>query len=228
MIDLRCGDSLEILPTLEIGTDYAVITDPPYGIDYDASHTKYKNGIDRGVLSWDKEPYDPSPILALNLPTILWGGNCFASRLPDHPGWLCWDKAIRNGVNIRQADMELAWTNFIRRSRTFRHLWVGAYRDSESGIRNVHPCQKPVALMLWCLSLLPQAKVIIDPYMGSGSTGVACAKLGRSFIGIERDSHYFAIAEQRIRQAAEQTNFDFAPTNEAPCGKIKSSVSSLF
>jgi site-specific DNA-methyltransferase (adenine-specific) len=197
-VQLYLGDCREILPTLEAGSVDAVVTDPPYGISYDASHDKYKNGIGRRECTWDKEPFDPAPILALEVPTILWGGNCFSSRLPDHAGWLCWRKTVRNDADIRQADMELAWTNCVQRSRTFQHLWIGAYRDSESGIQNVHPTQKPIAVMIWCVKLLPGATKILDSYMGSGTTGVACIRTGRRFIGIEIDPGYFAIAVKRI------------------------------
>jgi len=183
-----------------------VITDPPYGISYDASHEKYKNGIAREAATWDVNPFDPAPILALGYPTIMWGGNCFSSRLPDHPGWLSWLKTVRNGADIRQADMELAWTNFIRRSQTFRHLWIGAYRDSESGMSNQHPTQKPIAVMRWCIEVAGHPNTILDPYMGSGTTGVACMQLGRRFIGIEIEPKYFDIAVERITNAQRQTS----------------------
>ena len=204
-VQLHLGDCLDILSTLEAGSVDAVVTDPPYGIAYDASHEKYKNGISRDAADWDIDPFDPSPILALGKPTIMWGGNCFALRLPDHAGWLCWVKTMRNDADIRQADMELAWTNCIRRPRTFRHLWVGAYRDSENGIRNVHPTQKPIRLMEWCIRLCTQpGDTILDPFMGSGTTGVAAVKTGRNFIGIEIDPGYFAIAQKRIEEAQMQ------------------------
>ena len=206
---LYCGDCRELLPTIE-GVD-AVVTDPPYGIGYDASHKKYKNGVMRDDATWDVEPFDPAAILELDVPTILWGGNCFASRLPDHPGWLCWRKAVRNGANIRQADMELAWTNCVNRSQTFQHLWVGAYRDSENGIRNDHPTQKPIAVMAWCLSLIPDARLVIDPFMGVGTTGVACVNLGREFIGIEIDPAFFEVACERIANAWESRPRLFEP-----------------
>ena len=195
---LYLGDCREILPTLQAD---AVVTDPPYGIGFDATHAKYKDGIERDEATWDAKPFDPTPILSLNLPSIIWGGNCFASRLPDFAGWLSWVKTARNDADIRQADMELAWTNCIRRSRTFRHLWIGAYRASESGRVNEHPTQKPQALMEWCIGLLPDAATVADLYMGSGTTGVACAKLGRKFIGVEIHEPYFRIACRRIADA---------------------------
>jgi site-specific DNA-methyltransferase (adenine-specific) len=160
-ITIYHGDCREILPTLP-KVDL-VLTDPPYGISYDASHSKYKNGIDRGDATWDKEPFNPAPILALNCPTIMWGGNCFASRLPDCPKWLAWIKTARDDAKIRQADMELAWTNCVSRSRVFHHLWIGAYKASESGIRNYHPTQKPIQLMEWCIELGGGGKLSSTP-----------------------------------------------------------------
>lgn len=197
---LYLGDCLEILPHIE-KVD-CVLTDPPYGISYDSSHSKYKNGIKRDEADWDEKPFDPTPIISLGLPTIMWGGNCFASRLPDNPGWLCWLKTARNGADIRQADMELAWTNCVNRSQTFRHLWIGAYRDSESGIQNQHPTQKPIAVMNWCLEFVEGA--VADFYMGSGTTGVACMQLGRRFVGVEIEERYFNIALERITNAQRQ------------------------
>jgi site-specific DNA-methyltransferase (adenine-specific) len=195
------GDCLEIMPQLP-KVDL-VLTDPPYGIGYDASHKKYKNGVSRDNAEWDVNPFDPSPIVALKAPSIIWGGNCFSSRLPDFSGWLCWVKTARNGAKVRQADMELAWTNCIRRPRVFRHLWIGAYRESESGIRNVHPTQKPVAVMLWCLSL-HNGGLVFDPFLGSGTTAVACERLGRRWIGIELEEKYCEIAARRIEDEAAQ------------------------
>ena len=210
---LYLGDALDIIPFLDDAD--AVLTDPPYGIKYDSSHTKYLNGISRDEANWDVEPFDPEPILKMELPSIIWGGNCFSSRLPDYPGWLSWVKTARNDVKIRQAEMELAWTNCIKRSRTFRHLWIGAFRASESGIKNVHPTQKPIVLMVWCLNLLPNYNIIIDPYMGSGTTGVACAKMGRKFIGIEIDPKYFDIACKRIKDAYRQGDMFIEPPKRA-------------
>ena len=216
---IYCGDCLEILPTLP-KVD-AIVTDPPYGIAYDASHDKYKNGIPRTDATWDVAPFDPTPIVATGLPIIMWGGNCFASRLPDHSGWLAWVKTARNDADIRQADMELAWTNCIRRPRTFRHLWIGAYRESESGIRNVHPTQKPIVVMQWCLSLLPDADLILDPFMGSGTTGVACIKLGRKFIGIELSREYCAMAVERMELELSQPCLPgLEPTQKAEQGTM--------
>ena len=212
-IQLHCCDCMELLPTMEAGAVDVVVSDPPYGISYDASHDKYKKGIARTEADWDVAPFDPRPILDMNLPTVLWGGNCFASRLPDHPGWLCWRKTVRNDAKIRQADMELAWTNCVRRSRTFQHLWIGAYRESESGVQNVHPTQKPIVVMAWCIGIVSnEGSTIFDPYMGSGTTGVACVRTGRRFIGIEKEREYFDVAVKRIKRELAQPRLPFVET----------------
>jgi len=214
---LYLGNCEDILP--EINCADAIVTDPPYGINYDSSHTKYKNGVSREIGDWDSKPFDPKPLLEMNLPSIIWGGNCFSSRLPDSTKWLCWVKTARNGANIRQSDMELAWTNCIGRSQVFRHLWIGAYKASESGERNVHPTQKPIEVMAWCINLLKKHLTILDPYMGSGTTGVASLNLGKKFIGIEYNQKYFDIACRRIKQVEHQGNL-FLQKHQSECEQL--------
>ena len=200
-ITIYHGDCREVLPTLE-RADF-LLTDPPYGIAYDASHSKYKNGIDRGEADWDREPFDPSHLIALDLPSVIWGGNCFSSRLPSSTAWIAWVKIQRQDADIRQSDMELAWTNCLGRSRVFFHLWIGAYRESESGVQNYHPTQKPEALMKWCIQQCRFDDIpllILDPYMGSGTTLRAAKDLGRRAIGIEIEEKYCEIAAKRLAQ----------------------------
>ena len=188
------GDCLEWLPPASL-----LLTDPPYGLDLDTTHKKYKDGIDRPAIVGDRGPFDPGHLLNYER-VILWGGNCYASRLPDFPGWLAWVKTARNGANIRQADMELAWTNFVRRPQVYRHLWIGAYKASESGQRNVHPSQKPVEVMKWCLSVDGGDGTVLDPYMGSGTTLVAAKDFNRQSIGIEIEERYCEVAANRCSQ----------------------------
>ena len=196
---LYLGDCLEILPTLE-KVD-AVITDPPYGIG--ANKMTLGNGkqkIERGALDWDAEP--PSPkffeLSGLAAPIqIYWGGNYFG--LPRARCWLVWDKCT--GANDF-ADCELAWTNLDMVVKKKVIPWVGANaKDTPS---REHPTQKPVELIAWCIGLAKSAQTILDPFMGSGTTGVACANLGRKFIGIEIEPKYFEIACERITNAYRQ------------------------
>ena len=202
------GDCREILPTLPKCD--LVLTDPPYGIDYDSSHSKYHNGIARAKVAGDAQPFDASHLPRLG-ECILWGGNCFFSSLPPSTRWLVWCKTMRDDANIRQADFEMAWTNCLRRSRIFHHLWIGAYKASESGVRAEHPTQKPIEVMAWCLNLKPDANLILDPYMGSGTTLRAAKNLGRRAIGIELDEKYCEIAARRMQQECLPLHVDIKP-----------------
>jgi DNA modification methylase len=217
---LMCGDSTkadDVARLMKGGKAALCLTDPPYGISYDASHSKYKNGISRPRIIGDDDLYNPNPILSLGINSIIWGGNCFASKLPDFSAWLIWVKTNRDNANIRQADAELAWTNCITRNRVFHHLWIGAYKKSESGERAKHPTQKPVALMKWCIELMPKAGLILDLYIGSGTTLIAAEKTGRICYGMEIDpkycdviikryADYVGISEESIRVTRENPN----------------------
>lgn len=211
---LLLGDCRSIVPTL---TDVdAIVADPPYGIAYSpgagGGGIRSKNGkryekqfVGKKLVIADDEPFDPRFLLQVGVPTILWCGNHYASRLPDSSAWLIWDK--RRGTSVNDfADCEMAWTNLKSPARVLPHLWNGMLRDSERGVPRVHPTQKAIAVMEWCLTFVPTSKTILDPFMGSGTTGVACVNLGRSFIGIELDPGYFDIAVKRITDAHRQAD----------------------
>lgn len=194
----RCED---VLPTLDRASVDAVIADPPYGMKHpcnfgERGRSNLAQCNDYPDVEGDATPFDPSPLLALGKPTVLWGGNWFADRLPPRSGWLVWDKLRPDDLD--QATCELAWTNFVKGVRRYTHLWNGMMRASEHG-ESYHPTQKPVALMSWVLRLpwTPRG-LVLDPYMGSGTTGVAAVREGRRFIGIECERRYFDIAVRRI------------------------------
>ena len=216
---LYLGDCLEILPTL--GKVDAVVTDPPYGISY--SHGEWSGNLAGATqfgdcpIIGDNKPFDPLPWLVW--PCILWGANHYANKLPASAFWMIWDK--RDGVTSNdQADCEIAWTNARGNARVFRHLWNGMLKASERQESRVHPTQKPVALMQWCLGFLPDAETILDPFMGSGTTGVACANLGRKFIGIEIEPKYFDIACRRIEGAYKQPRLFDDPNPQPKQGEL--------
>lgn len=189
----------------------AVITDPPYGIGKDGQ--KKSSGGHGGrkayeFRGWDKQR--PSQgyfeeLLRISKKQIIWGGNYFADYLPATQKWLVWDK----GQRINQSDGELAWTSEAGALRIFTLNRVSLLLDGA-----VHPTQKPVALMKWCIDVakLPETATILDPFMGSGTTGVACVQTGRNFIGIEIDPDYYAIAERRIRDAQAHVPLPFEMT----------------
>jgi len=214
---LILGDCLQVMPLL--GRFDAVVTDSPYGIGFShgggGGKLARSTRLDHMPIIGDEKPFDPAPLLALGIPAILWGGNHFADRLPASQSWLTWDKRCADYSND-QADCEMAWTNLGFPARMFRHVWNGMLRGSESKTPRVHPTQKPVALMEWCLGFLPDAKTILDPFMGSGTTLVACQRMGRAGTGIELDPDYFAIACKRVDEAARQPDLLIPETRQAP------------
>lgn len=199
------GDCALILPTLD-RVD-AVVTDPPYGIKKDGqTRTTGGHGGRKAYefLGWDGErPADAvfEAILGAADKHVIWGGNYFADLLPPTMRWLVWDK----GQRINQSDGELAWTSIQGALRICTMNRVEILQDGA-----VHPTQKPVRLMTWSIEQVGTAASVLDPFMGSGSTGVACVQLGRKFIGIERELSYFRTACKRIEQAHAQGQL-FAP-----------------
>jgi site-specific DNA-methyltransferase (adenine-specific) len=216
-VRLILGDALAVLPTLQ-GID-CILTDPPYGIGLNTDNSRFSGGTagniakrGNGVGSAkgkrivnDDKPFDPTPLLAYGKQQIIWGWNRYPDKLP--PGTcLVWLKRFDDAFGSFLSDAELAWMS--------KGHGVYCKRDlSNNSIANerVHPTQKPLSLMRWCLSFLPEGCTVLDPYMGSGTTGVACVQTGRNFIGIEIDPRYFAIAQKRI-EAAQNA----APLFETP------------
>lgn len=191
---LILGDCLKVMP--ELGRFDAVVTDPPYGIGEDGGRFRGRIGGGNRVLprkGWDK---DRPPQIAFALireasdNQIVWGGNYFADYLPASKGWLYWDKLMGGDF----ADGELAWTSLQKALRKFTLCNKMAGKQ--------HPTQKPLALIKWCIGHLPNdANSILDPFMGSGTTLVACQRLGRNGTGIELDPDYFQIACERVHEA---------------------------
>lgn len=201
-VTLYLGDCRDILPSL--GKVDAVVTDPPYGIGKDGQ--KRTTGGHGGrkayeFLGWDKDRPDPETfdlLLAAGRQHVIWGGNYFADLFPATGKWLVWDK----GQRINQSDGELAWTSESGALRIFELNRVSLMTDGAE-----HPTQKPVEIMRWSIQQLDDPQTILDPFMGSGTTGVAAVKLGRKFIGIEIEPKYFDIACRRISDALKQPDF---------------------
>ena len=192
---------MEVLPTLD-KVD-AVITDPPYGIGADKHAGKKENGWTQwDVSGWDSARPEVETIKAIlksGKVAIIWGGNYFTDCLPPSMQWLVWDKGQR-GFSL--ADCEFAWSSQNNAARVFNYARALAMQDGKQ-----HPTQKPIALMKWCIEQCKNnPQTIFDPFMGSGTTGVAAVQMGRKFIGIEREPKYFEIACKRIEDA--QRTFD--------------------
>ena len=205
---LYLGDCMDILPTLD-RVD-AVITDPPYGIadNYLKPSNKGEwSNLYSEKINWDSFAPEKLVKIAISLSdnAIVWGGNYFS--LPAKRGWLIWDKMQSHS----SGHAELAWTNLDIPIRSF------AYSRAQLSTENKqHPTQKPIGLMAWCIDLAGNPKITLDPFMGSGTTGVAAIQMGRKFIGIERDRKYFDIACERIENTQRQQSLF-----EQPKQKIK-------
>ena len=201
------GDCLDIMPTL--GMVDAVVTDPPYGLgDWNNRGSNARRPFDSDkTQEWDK-PINQEHIdliMAAASKQIIWGGNYLIDFLRSTKQMLVWNKGIRK---MHFNDCELAWCSQFREA-----CRVFDYSPSLAEPKQ-HPTQKPIALMEWCLGFLLDSNTILDPFMGSGTTGVACVKMGRKFIGIEIDEGYFNIACERIRKAYAQP--DLFITSSAP------------
>ena len=208
---LYLGDCMDVLPTL--GRFDACITDPPYGIGENsakvASRSRTHNGkplvTDYGFFDWDKAPPNPEVIDLIRTKgecLAFFGGNYF--YLPPTSCWLVWDKMNSGDF----ADCELVWTNWPKAVRRLQWRWNGMIRQGNEA--RYHPKQKPLEVMKWVIELCPKAETILDPFAGSGTTGVAAIQMGRKFTGIEREPKYFDIACKRIEQAYAQEQL-FAP-----------------
>jgi site-specific DNA-methyltransferase (adenine-specific) len=219
------GDALQIVPRLQDTID-AVVTDPPYGIDFDCTKARLSLSAPKAqglrISQWtakiqgDDQPFDPTPWV--DYPeVILWGFIHFYHHLPPGGGELTWDK--RDGsTSDHFGDCESAW---IKKRIVQRFLSIknrGYTRMGEENLTHgprLHPFQKPVDVMQWCLDFIT-GHTVLDPYMGSGSTGVACLRAGKAFIGIEIDAGYFQTACQRLqKEAAQPRLFSLQPAANA-------------
>jgi site-specific DNA-methyltransferase (adenine-specific)/modification methylase len=212
---LILGDCIQVMPLL--GKVDAVVTDPPYGIGESGQKNRTRGGLakpgDYKDCHWDNQPASAehmAMIRAASRHQIIFGGNYFEGLGPTSC-WLVWDK--QNGENDF-ADCELAWTNLPKAVRRIYWRWNGMIRKGDD--QREHPTQKPVGVMEWCLTHIPDAKTILDPFMGSGTTLVACQRMGRHGVGIELDPDYFAIACKRVDEAARQPDLLIPETRAAP------------
>jgi len=204
-VRLICGDCLEVIPTLEAESVDCVITDPPYGVGRDKGFGGFGTPIARTKYHGDWDSERPSRhvfdlILSVSKTAIIFGGNYFTDMLPVGQHWIVWDKL---NTMPTFGDCELIWTNIDRKSvKKITRLYNGLLGKEH---KRWHATQKPVDVMMQLVETYTKlGDTILDPFMGSGTTGVACVQTGRNFIGIEIDQGYFSIAEKRIAAAQQQ------------------------
>ena len=212
-VELILGDCIEIMDGMESKTITAGITDPPYG---EGIHNMgFTNNVHGGVTlrndysdmqDWDVKVDNRwiDEMFRITHKQLIFGGNFF--ELPTSRCWLVWDKKSGGVYSNDFADVELAWTSLDKPSRIIRHLWHGMIQqDMKNKEKRYHPTQKPIPVMVRAIEMLTDVgDTVLDPFMGSGTTGVACVQTGRNFVGYEINPTYFEIAEKRIREAQLQ------------------------
>jgi DNA methylase/ParB-like nuclease family protein len=194
-----CGDSTSIdaVERLMGGEKAAIVlSDPPYGIDFDTDYRRFTTGfaVERHAhapIHGDAKPFDPTPWLGFADHVILWGANCYSERLPMGT-WLVWDKRHANGTAFL-ADAEVAWMRGGHGVYIYAQTWQGCIRSEEIE----HPTQKPLGLMRWCLGKSKTDGIILDPYLGSGTTLIAAEVESRVCCGAEIEPKYVDVIVQR-------------------------------
>lgn len=187
------GDNIDIVPFIRDKYD-CVITDPPYGVNIGKRKWHGNNGKTRisGFNEWDSLAPNFIHEIIKDKIAIVWGGNFFG--FAPSKCWFVWDKLQSN----YGADCELAWTNLDKPTKVFRMSRIDAYVNKKV-FKKEHPAEKPFQLMEWCLGFLPKVKMILDPYMGCGSTIIAARKNNIQCIGIEKEEQYVKVAIDRIK-----------------------------
>ncbi len=230
------GDCLELMKDIEDKAIDCIITDPPYGIGINKMNFvtsgavkvggAYRNDYSDHPTDWDSkgltiEQFKEMQRISKN--QIIFGGNNFASILPNSRCWVVWDKRVEDKYSNDFADCELAWTSFNKPSRMIRFLWSGMIQEKMNWKeKRVHPTQKPIDVMRQVIKLFTEGNnLILDPFCGSGSTCIACKQLNRRFIGIEKEKKYVDIANERLKQGNLNTLFQKQTNEVNKDGKIQ-------
>jgi len=215
---LYCADCLKVMEKFTERVNW-IITDPPYGIQINKMGftTNLKGGIAkrndyRGKAEWDDRRIDKiyfDLMFKVSENQIIFGGNYYTDILPPTGSWLVWDKKVHDKYRNDFADCELAWVSK-GVARIFRWLWHGFLQQNmKNKEKRFHPTQKPVGLFIQIVSFYTKENdLVLDPFLGSGTTAIACEKLGRRWIGIEIDSEYCKIAKQRILKEVKQLEIE--------------------
>jgi DNA modification methylase len=208
-VTLYHADCRDVLPTLA-NVD-AVISDPPYGMSWDTNGRRFSGGHRERAEEWsrgrdwgkgieeDDKPFDPAPWLAFPR-CVLFGSNHFGERLPVGTT-LVWIKRAPAAFGTFLSDAEMAWM----KGGHGVYCRMGPHPESMAQER-MHPTQKPVELMAWCMdkAKVAEGMTVLDPYMGSGTTGIACIRTGRRFVGVEKDPTHYQTALERIQRELAQ------------------------
>lgn len=183
------GDCLELMKDIPDKSIDLVLTDPPYGIKISSNPFRQKFA----KKDWDdfapgKEYFDE--IIRISKHQVIWGGNYFSDCLPPSRGFFIWDKV--QSEKFSSAMVEMAWSS--------KQYPAKMFKQRVTAFKKYHPTTKPENLMEWCLSFFPDAKIVLDPFAGSGTTGVACKNTGRNYILMEKEPEYIEIIKKRLNE----------------------------
>ena len=208
-------DCLNVLKKMQDNSVDLILTDPPYGIGINKMNFvtsgavkvggAYRNDYSNSSTDWDSEGLSLKQwkeIERVSKNQIVFGANNFSNILPESKCWYVWDKRGADKFNNDFGDCEFIYTSFDKPCRVIRYLWSGMLQENmRKKEKRVHPTQKPVPVMERLIEdFTEKGDVVLDCFMGSGSTGVASLKLQRDFIGVELDKKYFEIAEKRCEE----------------------------
>jgi DNA modification methylase len=213
---VMCGNSTEssdVLTLIDGSKIDMVYTDPPYGINEKGDRSN-RGGLGKGDLAKAKK-YDDFiddsieyAVQAFEIVSgleikrqVWWGANYYAHHVPQSNNWFVWDKRVEEKQHDTQSDCELAWVKSEFSSiRIFRHLWKGMMKASENGQGRVHPTQKPIALAVWAFDYFKDVNTVLDLFLGSGSTLIACEQTDRTCYGMELDPKYVDVIRKRYHK----------------------------
>jgi len=197
-----CREILPLLPRFDL-----LLTDPPYGIEWNTNYSRFTNSMtaaprkDHPEIENDKTSELMEYALSIDGDKIVWGAHLSPWLINNRGSWLVWDKRFENG-SAMVADAELAFWSKGAGVYIHKHTWQGMIGDKSGTPRKrLHPNEKPVGLMRWCLQLMPSSKTVLDVCMGSGTTLVAAKLEGRKAVGIEINRKYCEAAASRLRQS---------------------------
>jgi len=211
MVELIHGDCMDYMEDLPDKAFDLAIVDPQYGIgNY---WMKQKHTQHYGKKGWNQKPPTEEyfkELFRISNNQIIFGGNYFTNNLPITNSWIIWDKG--NDVEkMNTSECELAWTSFNIPMRKVYIPWSGGRKGDETGIKCIHPCQRPIKLHKWLLKkyAIPDIR-IIDTHLGSGSSAIAAHDFGCDFVGIEIDKDYYDAAVKRFDEYKKQLKIEFA------------------
>jgi DNA modification methylase len=197
---LLCGDSTkaeDVERLMDGATADALVTDPPYGVSYKSPSGKgLTNRGNYDIIKGDNVDFNPSCLFGHCECIVTWGANHYANLLPSSACWLVWDKREGDAIN-NNSDCELAWCSKGGSARLFHHKWNGMIKASEKQSKRTHPTQKPIALFVWVFDTIKAGNVVLDLFLGSGSTLIAAEKTGRKCYGMELDPKYCDVIVKR-------------------------------